>query len=75
MTRNEDIIKLSDTEIIDYFCDMFYHELESWFSADIACCDECDDNFISKWPAVNFINYDFQKNSIDIKCFYSGYLQ
>lgn len=32
------------------FEDCFFADLESWFSADIACCDFCHDAFISQWP-------------------------
>lgn len=63
---------LNEDELVDCFCEIFYHELESWFSADIACCDSCYDEFISKWPAVYTRYYDFQKSCIDINCFYSN---
>ena len=49
------------------------HEVESWFSADIACCDNCYDDFIAKWPyAYSAKNAEFQCNSIGLDCFYSG---
>ena len=72
MPRDEAFKELNESELIDCFCEIFYSELDSWFSADIACCDDCYDDFISKWPAVYSRNSEFQKNCIDVKCFYSG---
>ncbi len=66
-------MKLTQDEISDIFEEIFYHELESWFSSDIACCDACYDDFIASWPyAYNADDAKFQDNSIDLRCFYSG---
>lgn len=56
----------------DFFCMVFYDELDSWFSADIICCDSCYEDFISRWAGINLRSFSFQKNSIDLKSFYSG---
>lgn len=36
----------------DQYCfdELFYRDLESWFSSDIACCDNCYDDFLENWP-------------------------
>ncbi|MBS5985251.1 RES family NAD+ phosphorylase [Clostridium sp.] len=72
MPKYEGFFELSESQLIDAFCEIFYHELESWFSADIACCEDCYNNFINKWPATYSRNEDFQKVCIDIKSFYEG---
>lgn len=30
-----------------WFADEFIAEVDSWFSADIACCDNCVDSFLN----------------------------
>lgn len=56
-----------------WFPDVFFDSLESWFSADIACCDHCHDDFIAKWPhAYEANNAEFQRSLIPLDCFYSG---
>lgn len=58
---------------IDVFEELFYADLESWFSADIACCDRCYDEFISDWPHAYGANEaEFQKAGISLDTFYSG---
>lgn len=55
------------------FEELFYRALESWFSSDIACCDECYDDFLEYWPhAYSADNAAFQCSSIDMGSFYSG---
>ncbi|MCK5607450.1 RES family NAD+ phosphorylase [Candidatus Pacearchaeota archaeon] len=55
------------------FEELFYKDLESWFSSDIACCDECYDDFLAHWPHAYSANKAaFQRSSIDLDCFYSG---
>lgn len=57
----------------DVFEMCFFEDIESWFSADIACCDNCYDDFLSIWSRAYYANdCEFQKNSIDLDCFYSG---
>lgn len=63
---------ISEIELIDTFCSLFYDELDSWFSSDIACCENCYNEYISKWPSVYSRYLEFQTNSIDIQSFYSG---
>lgn len=72
MPKDEIFNRLDNNQILDVFAEMFYKELDSWFSADIACCDSCYDEFISKWPAANSRSYIFQRNMISVKEFYSG---
>lgn len=72
MPKDDVFNELDESELIDCFCEIFYNELDSWFSADIACCDTCYDDFISKWPAVYSRNLEFQKSSVDVKSFYNG---
>lgn len=56
-----------------WFEELFYRDLESWFSSDIACCDNCYDNFLENWPhAYAADDAAFQRNGIDLSCFYSG---
>jgi hypothetical protein len=55
------------------FEELFMHEVESWFTADIACCDNCHDDFVAEWPyAYSADGAKFQCNSIDLRSFYSG---
>ena len=55
------------------FEECFMHEVESWFSANIACCDNCYDDFVAEWPyAYSADEAKFQCESIDLDCFYSG---
>ena len=57
----------------DVFEELFMHEVESWFTADIACCDNCHDDFVAEWPyAYSADGAKFQCNSIDLRAFYSG---
>lgn len=61
-----------DTQL-EIFEEFFYRDLESWFSADIACCDNCHDDFLSIWPYANQAkDFDFQRQGIPLDCFYSG---
>lgn len=54
------------------FEESFYHDLESWFSSDIACCDKCYDEFVSRWPGTYLRDIRFQRQSIELRSFYSG---
>lgn len=53
-----------------FFEDEFLAEIDSWFTADIKCCTECYDDFISKWPIV--IDREPETYSKDVHSFYSG---
>jgi hypothetical protein len=65
MTKEEDECYLFET--------FFYEDLDSWFSSDIACCDECYDDFLENWPhAYSADDAEFQKQGIPLDCFYSG---
>jgi hypothetical protein len=66
-------MEFTTEETLDMFEEYFFHELESWFSSDIACCDSCYDDFVAAWPyAYSADGAEFQCNSIDLGCFYSG---
>ena len=59
----------------DEYCfeEIFFDDIESWFSADIACCDNCYDDFLEKWPlAYAAEDSAFQRCGIDLETFYSG---
>src|ERR1043166_2224250 len=52
---------------------LFLDDVESWFSADIGCCNNCYNEFLEKWPhAYGADDATFQKNGIDLGAFYSG---
>ncbi|MFM5556731.1 RES family NAD+ phosphorylase [Aeromonas rivipollensis] len=56
-----------------WFEELFYRDLEGWFSSDIACCDECYDDFLDCWPhAYSADKAAFQSNGIGLDSFYSG---
>jgi len=54
------------------FEESFYHDFECWFSSDIACCDNCFDDFVSRWPGAYLRDTRFQRQSIQLSDFYSG---
>lgn len=57
----------------DFFEEIFIRDVEKWFTADIACCDECHDDFLSDWPHADYADgFQFQRNSIDFGSFFSG---
>jgi len=69
MTREAEILEKEEGG----FEDNFREDLESWFSADIACCTNCVDDFLSYWPLADEANdFAFQKSYIDMNTFYSG---
>lgn len=54
------------------FPDLFFEEIDSWFTADIACCEQCRDDFVKQWPAIYLHDIEFQKRGISIEQFYKG---
>jgi RES domain-containing protein len=53
----------------EIFCDV----VESWFTADIACCDACYDEFIAKWPHVYLADdAEFQRSAYPLDVIYCG---
>lgn len=55
------------------FEEIFFEELDSWFSADIACCDKCEKSFLKMWPMAYFAeSAEFQCNQIQLDSFYEG---
>lgn len=64
---------MTEEEKADVFEELFMKQVESWFSADIACCDNCHDDFIAEWPyAFSADDAKFQSESTDLGVFYSG---
>lgn len=58
---------------VDTFEEWFYRDLDKGFSADIACCDACHDDFLAVWPyAEGADDYRFQCAGLDLDTFYSG---
>lgn len=57
---------------LDFFAEMLDADLDSWFSADIACCDNCHDDFTRSWPQVYLNFMDFQTSAISLDDFYAG---
>lgn len=43
------IYKILIPDKFEGFEELFCEELNSWFNADIACCDECYDEFTNQW--------------------------
>lgn len=61
------------TPEVDTFEEWFYRDLEKGFSADIACCDACHDDFLAVWPYADAADdHYFQTTSINLDTFYEG---
>ncbi|WP_025029811.1 hypothetical protein [Nitratireductor aquibiodomus] len=57
----------------EFFEDVFLQEIDSWFSADIACCESCYKNFLATWPRAYYANSEeFQTSQIQLDLFYEG---
>lgn len=56
---------------LDGFSTLFDEELESWFTADFTCCDNCYNAYAKTWPGLA-VSKRFQENNISLGCFYSG---
>ena len=54
------------------FEDLFADAIESWFTADIACCDACFDEFVREWPALYLRDIGFQSSVWDLGLIYEG---
>jgi hypothetical protein len=61
-----------DSTDVNAFWTVFEHDLESGFSAGIACCDACFDEFVGGWPAIYLRDLEFQKSGIGLEVFYSN---
>ncbi len=73
MQANKTPTPLSPEERRRWFPDDFFAELDSWFSTDIACCDQCHDEFVAIWPhAYSADDGEFQKAGIPLTAFYDG---
>jgi len=67
----EEDVKLTEEELEFWFEDEFYAALETWFAADIACCEGCYDDFLKLWPhAYSADNAEFQCSEISLELFY-----
>lgn len=58
-----------ETDLI-WLEDDFVADLDSWFSADIKCCDNCYNDFVENWPTTIKRSKDFF--AIDLETFYHG---
>jgi RES domain-containing protein len=54
------------------FENLFFDEVESWFTADIACCGACSDDFCRRWPLIAKRDDNFQTSCIELSLFYEG---
>src|SRR5687767_671466 len=57
---------------LEEFNSRFYRDIESWFSAGIACCDRCYDHFVSRWPAVYLRDQHFGESDWSLDIIYDG---
>ncbi|CCO49243.1 hypothetical protein VIBNISOn1_800024 [Vibrio nigripulchritudo SOn1] len=72
MLTVEERKKLEEEDLYD-IKELFNAEVDSWFSADIACCDNCVDDFLKSWPfAYDAEGKQFQLNQIDLDSFFVG---
>jgi len=55
---------------IKWLVEDFLDDLDSWFSADIKCCEKCYSDFIKNWPMIIQRSNEFF--SIDLESFYAG---
>lgn len=70
MLSNEKRAKLE--ELDDYGIeDLFTSQCESWFTADVACCELCVEDYLKSWPFTEGTE-DFQNNAMDIDYFYES---
>ncbi|HRE04228.1 MAG TPA: RES family NAD+ phosphorylase [Opitutaceae bacterium] len=66
-------LDLSDEDKAAAFEELFLDEVESCCSANIACCDNCHDDFVAQWPyAYSADEAKFQCESIPISWFHSA---
>jgi hypothetical protein len=66
------IAKLLDPGLEHDFASLFYEELDSAFTAGIACCENCYDDFVRQWPGIYRENTGFQQSGIDLMNFYEN---
>ncbi|GAB4022661.1 hypothetical protein GCM10028808_70810 [Spirosoma migulaei] len=57
---------------LDLFETLFYRDIETWFTAGIACCDACYDEYIETWPNAFLRGIDFQSNATGLDLLYSA---
>ena len=59
-----------DETYLDFFEEEFITALDSWYSADIKCCEQCYNDFVENWPiAIDRLPDSYL---IDVDTFYSG---
>jgi len=54
------------------FEDLFFDEVDSWFTADVACCGICSEDFCRRWPLIAERDEDFRTSCIELGLFYEG---
>jgi hypothetical protein len=54
------------------FEELFFDEVESGFTADVACCGASCDDFCRRWPLVARHDDNFQRSGIELRSFYEG---
>jgi RES domain-containing protein len=64
--------KLLDPGLHQDFEGLFYEELDSAFTAGIACCENCYDDFVRQWPGIYLHSTGFQESGIDLMNFYEN---
>jgi RES domain-containing protein len=64
--------KLLDPGLNHDFEGLFLEELDSAFTAGIACCENCYDDFVKEWPAIYLHDIEFQCRGIDVMNFYEN---
>ncbi|MCP5495916.1 MAG: hypothetical protein H7A23_15295 [Leptospiraceae bacterium] len=62
---------MDDGEKKSFFKNQFEDDIESGFTADIRCCDNCYDEALVKYPSLKG-NEEFQQSSILLSDFLSG---
>lgn len=63
----------TDYEKFAWFEDLFIAELDSWFTADIACCENCFSDFTKLWSlALKRDDAEWLEAGIDLDSFYEG---
>lgn len=51
---------------IDTFNDILAEEIDSDFTSSICCCDDCYEDFASRWPGVDMHDVEFRTNAMSV---------
>jgi RES domain-containing protein len=61
------------TEGLEKFIEYFNRDLEKWFTADIACCDQCYEDLVQLWPHLQRgFDTAFAVAQVPLEAFYAG---